>query len=84
MSDVYVYMYKHASMQDKGDLGPCSSRKFLEIRCSEIASEAIWRQKQRRNSYMDRGILHPIFGCPCVPNLLSQLNSRWGEIARRP
>ena len=28
--------------------------KFLEIRCSEIASEAILGQKQSRSSYMAR------------------------------
>ena len=30
----------------RGCLGACSPRKFLEIRCSEIASEAILGQKQ--------------------------------------
>ena len=39
---------------------------------SEIASEAILGQKQSRSSYMAHGVLHPIFGCPCV-HLLSQL-----------
>ena len=38
----------------------------LEIRCSEIASEAILGQKQIIGSYMPRGVLHPIFGCPCM------------------
>ena len=32
-----------------------------EIRCSEIASEAILGQKLSRSSYMARGVLHPIF-----------------------
>ena len=35
-----------------------------EIRWSELASEAILGQKQNRKSYMARGVLHPIFGCP--------------------
>ena len=34
--------------------------KFLEIRCSEIASEAILGQKQS-HSYMVRGVIHPKF-----------------------
>ena len=32
MSDVYVYMYKHASMQDKGGLGACFPRKLDALR----------------------------------------------------
>ena len=38
MSDLYVCVHKHVTL---GLGGSCSSRKFLEIRCSEIASEAI-------------------------------------------
>ena len=81
-------------MQDKGGWGACSPRKFLEIRCSEIASEAILGQKQSCCSYMAHGVLHPTFDCLCGDSL-SQLtlnfhekryygwqNSRWGEIAR--
>ena len=50
-------------------------RKFLvlEIRCSEIASEAILEQEQSRSSYIARGVLHPIFGCHACMHLLSQL-----------
>ena len=51
MSDVYVCIYKQASRQDYGGLGGCSPRKFLEIRCSEIASGAIFGQKQSCSSY---------------------------------
>ena len=54
---------------------------FLEIRCSEIASEAILGQKQHRSSsvrYMAHGVLYPIFGCPCM-HLLSQLTSSFHE-----
>ena len=40
MSNVYICIYKQASMQDYGVWG-CSPRKFLEIKCSEIASGAI-------------------------------------------
>ena len=46
-----------------GGLGACSPRKFLEIRCSEIASEAILGQRQSHSSsvtYMARGILYLI------------------------
>ena len=35
-------------------------RKFLEIRCSEITSDAILGQKQGRSSCMACGVLHPI------------------------
>ena len=38
----------------------------LGVRRFEIASEAILGQKQSRSSYMARGVLHPIFGCPCM------------------
>ena len=61
-----------------GGLGACSPRKLLEIRCSEIASVAILGQKQGRSSYMAHGVLHPIFGCPCM-HLLSQLNLSFHE-----
>ena len=37
-----------------------------EIRCSGIASEAIFGQLQSCSSYMASGVLHPIFGCPCM------------------
>ena len=36
-------------------------QKFLEIRCSEIASHAVLAQKLSHNSYLARGVLHPIF-----------------------
>ena len=49
-----------------GGLGACSPRKFLEIRCSEIASQAILGQKHSHTSYLTRGVLHPIFSCPCM------------------
>ena len=58
MSDVYVCMHKNARA---GGSGGCSPRKILEIRCSEIASEAILGQKLSRSSYMARG---EIFVCP--------------------
>ena len=44
----------------------CFPRKFFVIRCPEIASEAILEQKQNHSSYMARGALNPIFGCPCT------------------
>ena len=47
-------------------MGTCSPIKFLEIKCSEIASEAILGQKQSGSSYMACRVLHPIFGCPCI------------------
>ena len=49
MSDLYVCMHKYARL---GGLGACFPRKFLEVRSSEIASEAILGQEQSHNSYM--------------------------------
>ena len=67
-SDVNVCMHKYAS-----------PGKNLEIRCSEIDSEAILEQKQSRSSYMDRGIYCiPIFGCSRM-HLLSQLTFNFQE-----
>ena len=52
----YVYMY--LCMHGYRDLGACSPRKFVEIRCSEISnSEAILGQKQSHSSYMARRVL---------------------------
>ena len=42
---MYAYINKQTG---KGVLGGCSPGKFLEIRCSEIASRAIFGQKQSR------------------------------------
>ena len=52
-----VYMDKHARL---GGVVGCSPMKILEIRCSEITSEAILGQRQSHSSYMARGVLHPI------------------------
>ena len=52
------------SMQDWGGHAP--PENCLEIRCSEIASEAIFKQKQSCCSYIAHGVLHPIFDCPCM------------------
>ena len=41
MSNVYVCICKKQGRKTRG-LGGCSPRKFLEIRCSEIASGAIF------------------------------------------
>ena len=59
MSDVYVCMHKHVRLG--GIWGHTPSEK-LEIRCSEIASEAILEQKQSCSSYMAHRVLHPFFG----------------------
>ena len=45
-------MHKHTRVG--GVWGYAPPGNFLEIRCSEIASEAILEQKQNRNSYMAR------------------------------
>ena len=46
---MYAYINKQAG-KTRGS-GGCSPRKFLEIRCSEVASGAIFGQKQSRSSY---------------------------------
>ena len=51
---------------------PCSPRKCLEIRCSEVASEEILGQKQSSSSsvrYMARGVLYPVFGLSVAQHL---------------
>ena len=53
-------MYMYNKYARHGDLGACSPRKFLEIRCSKIASEAILGQKQSGSRYMVRRVLHPV------------------------
>ena len=53
MSDVHACMHKQTRTR-----GACSPRKFLQIRSSEIASEAILGQSRSR--YMDRRVLHPV------------------------
>ena len=68
-----VCMHKDARL---GGLGACSPRKILEIRCSEVASEAILGQKRSRSNYMDHEVLHPIFGYSRT-HLLSQLTSNF-------
>ena len=59
MSGVNVYTDKRARLEGSGGMLP-----HLEIRCSEIASEAILGHRQSHSSYTARGVLHPIFGCP--------------------
>ena len=49
------------SIQGEGGLVACSPRKFLEIRFS---------------SYVARGVLYPLFGCPCM-DVLSHLTSNF-------
>jgi len=58
-----VYVYACMSMQDLGVWGMVP-QKILEIRCSEIASEAILGLKQSHSGYMTCKVLHPVFGCP--------------------
>ena len=56
-----------------GGSGGVLSQEILEIRCSEIASGAIFGQKQSHSSYY---IFHPMLGSPiCI--LLSQLTSNF-------
>ena len=51
---------KHTRLGGAGGMLP------QEIRCPEIASEAILGQKHSHTSYLARGVLHPIFSCPCM------------------
>ena len=45
-------LHKHTRLGGGGGLEACSPRKFLEIRCSEIASEVIFGQKHSHTSYL--------------------------------
>ena len=47
LSVVYVCMYKHTRSMTRGAWGHAPPGKFLEIRCSEIASEAILGDRNR-------------------------------------
>ena len=47
MSDVYVCMHKHGRLGGSGGMLP---QEILEIRSSEVPSEAILGQKQSRNT----------------------------------
>ena len=67
-------------MQEQGGVGAYSPR---EIRCSEIASKAIWGQKQAQQLYMARGVLHPISGCPCMHLLSQGISTREGTTVGR-
>ena len=76
---VYVYMYKHVGLGESGGMLPY--RKFLEIRCSEIASE----DRHFGTNYIGHRVLHPVYGCTYI-HFLSLLTSnsherrysRWG------
>ena len=68
---------KHARLVGSGGM---LTQEIFEIRCSEIASEVVLGQKQSRSSCMARGVLHSIFGRPCM-DLLSQLT--WNFYERR-
>ena len=73
MFDVYVCIYKQASTQDYGVWG-CSPRKYLEIRCSEIASGVIFGQKKSLSSYYFiqlLAVLHAFGAGPLGTNLPS-------------
>ena len=57
-----------------------------EIRCSEIASEAILEQKQNCSSYMACGVLHQIFDGPCAfakPAVLELLQEKVLRLAEQ-
>ena len=68
MHGYLVYMYTCISMLDYiGRSGGILPQEILEIRYSEIASEAILEQKQSHSGYTARRALHPIFGWPlCI------------------
>ena len=69
MSNLYVCICKKQGCKTRGVWGDAP----LEIRCSEIASGAIFGQKQSRSSYY---IFHPMLGSPtCI--LLCQLTSNF-------
>ena len=51
MSNVYICVYINKQAGKTRGIWGCSPRKFLEIRCSEVASGAIFGQKQSHSSY---------------------------------
>ena len=62
MSVVYVYIPKHTRL---GGLGVCSPRKFFELDALRLLLRPFWdRSRAVYSSYIVRGVLHPIFGCP--------------------
>ena len=94
---MHVYLHRHARVGGVWGHTPLPKKKNFQINigCSEIASEAIVGQKQSRSSCMACGVLHRIFGCPCM-HLLRQLtrnlyegknygwqNSRRGDVTIR-
>ena len=77
VSVVHVCMHKHARL---GGLGACAPKKFFEIRCPKIASEAFFGQKQSCGTYMVQGILHPVFmPVHMYGHFLSQLTLNFHE-----
>ena len=65
-------LHRHTRLGGSGGMLP------REIFRNEIVSEAILGQKHSYNSYLARGVLHPIFSCRCM-HLLSQLTSNFHE-----
>ena len=88
MSDVHVCMYKHLILGGVWGHAP-PGIFYIEIRCSEIASEAILGQKQSCSTYISCIVLHPGFACPDMASwhpwnfqerrYNGWQNSRWGE-----
>ena len=69
---IYICIYKHARLGWSGGMLP---QDLFEIRCSEIASEAILGQKQSHSSYM----AHISIASNCVRKWLSQLTPNFHE-----
>ena len=57
---MYACIIKDSRVVGSGGMLP---KEILEIRCSEIASEAILGQKQSCSMYIAHRVLHPGFGC---------------------
>ena len=72
---LHIWLMCMYECTDQKSLGTCSSWKFLKIRCSEVACEAILGQKQSCRIYMVHRVLHHVFSCISSINghLLSQL-----------
>ena len=54
-------------------MGACSPRKFLEIRCSEIASEAILGQKHSYNN--ESSVVSVLYLCCTSIPVMAQAGS---------
>ena len=64
---LYRTCFSHCTEHVSANIRHNNQLHWGDIRFSEISSETILGQKQSyQDSYMTCGVLHPIFGCPCM------------------